>query len=75
MIKKTGQITIGLGVMLAAMSMSIGGVTGYFSSSAVVSGKISADRERIATLEANSENLKEWLVRIEKKLDDVIGNK
>ena len=73
--KSLGQITVGVGVGISLLALIAGGVSGFFNSNIVINDKISADRERISSLEANDKNLNAWLTRIENKLDRVIENK
>ena len=67
-----GQITILLGTALAVGGLALSGVVGFFSGNIAIADKISADRERISHLEADSENLNEWLARVEGLLREAL---
>lgn len=69
---KKGSFTIGLGLAIAGVGLVASGIVGFYSGSIAITEKISEDRERISALEANKDNLEQWLKRVENKLDRVI---
>ena len=71
-----GQAAIGL---IAVTSLITGAITwmgGYLLNSPRDSATaLAATNERVSSLEADNKTLKEWLTRVEGKLDQVIKNR
>jgi len=71
-----GQITLGVGLMATIIMLTTGGGVGYFSGNADIKNEISVVKQDISgiqgRMEENDKTFRDWLTRIEAKLDRVI---
>ena len=84
--KTIGKTTVAIGLVISIGSVVISGMVSYYTTQitnakdigqdkAQLMKEISSDRERISVVEADTKTFKEWLTRVEGKLDTVIREK
>ena len=74
-IMQRGQVTIGVGVLIATGTAIVSTVGGYYAGQITVNDKIGTVQVDVGKLQSDQQNIQQWLERIEGKLDRVIESK